>query len=175
MSSEKWQLTLKKVDEMVSQSNASLFDRVTLLCRVWDDPDFLDHHAGDADKAESHLDQKLGDYGIGFFEARAILKEFARKDQWTKGNLRGMLAMALEKEEARRKEQRADAVAVRKGPVPRKEFEQVSQQLEHATERSDSLADENARLRSRITELEKENATLHGRVEQLERMMRQTA
>lgn len=173
-SKTKWTMTLRKVDEMIAASNASLYDRVKLLCQVWDDQDFIAHHNGDVDAAEKHLNQKLGDYAIGFFEARSLLKHKPRRGDWEGGSIRQILAEALDAERQSRKQEAVDQPQ-RKGPVPRKEHEQVLQQLERVTERNEQQADEIGSLRAKIAELERENATLRGRVEQLEKMVGRAA
>lgn len=165
----KWEQKLKKVDDLIARSNASLFDRVTLLVEIWDDKDYLAHHDGDIEKAESMLDSKLGDYGIGFFEAQAILKHFPNRPHWVGNSIRTMLAKALEAEEAVRKE--AKTPVVRKGPVPRKEHQEIVQQLEQSKKRVDGLQDETGRLRAEIERLREENAMLRGRVAELERVL----
>jgi DNA repair exonuclease SbcCD ATPase subunit len=165
----KWEMKLKKVDDLIARSNASLYDRVKLLVEIWEDKDFLAHHDGDIDKAEAMLDTKLGDYGIGFFEAQAILKHFPQRPHWVGNSIRAMLAKALEAEEASRKE--AKSPVTRKGPVPRKEHQEIVQQLEQSKKRVDGLQDETGRLRAEIERLREENAMLKGRVAELERIL----
>lgn len=165
----KWEMKLQKVDELVSRSNAALFDRVKLLTEVWADGEYLAFHDGDMDEAEAMLDQKLGDYGIGFMEAAAIYKHFPKRAHWVESSIRQMLAEALEAERKDRSETRAPST--RKGPVPRKEFEQLEDKLTHVNSRADSLAEENGRLRDEVRDLREENAVLRGRVEELERVL----
>jgi DNA repair exonuclease SbcCD ATPase subunit len=165
----KWEMKLKKVDDLIAQSNASLFDRVKLLIEIWDDVDFLAHVDGSVDKAELLLDAKLGDYGIGFFEARSLMKHFPKRPHWVGTPIRQMLAEALEVERSERKERQEPVT--RKNPVPHAEHEKVMQQLEQTRERVDQAQDEVAGLRSEIAKLKEENATLRGRITEMERML----
>ena len=163
----KWEAKLKRVDDLIARSNASLYDRVKLLVEIWEDPDFLAHHYGDIDRAEAMLDTKLGDYGIGFFEAQSLLKHFPQRPHWVGNALRVMLAKALEADEAERKARR-EPPAARKGPVSHKEHQSIIEQLEQTRKRAESYADDVSQLRQEVDRLKRENATLLGRVQELE-------
>ena len=171
----KWEIVLRNVDELIKQSNAGLYERVVLLKQVWDDPDFLAFHKSDVDAAEDHLNQKLGDYGITFFDAAAMLKHFPDRSEWAGASIRDLLAKALDLESGartRHEEPKSD----RKKPIAHDEHERIKGELETQVQilskRSESLADENSRLRSDNQELRRENAELRGRVMELERIAR---
>lgn len=171
MAKAKWELLMTKIDALISESNASLYDRSVLLKQVWDDPAFLDFHNRDIDQAESHLNEKLGDYGVTIFDCLSLLKHFPEKLDWAKGNLRDMLAVALDKE----RQARAAVVAYkpeRKGPVARSEFDKLEQQLGHVNSRADSLAEENGRLREENARLRSELDRANGRIAELQSILK---
>ena len=162
---------MKKVDGLIGTSNANLFERSKLLVAIWEDGEFLAFHGGDVDKAEESLNSKLGDYGLTIFDVQSILKEFPQVQQWEKGKLREMLAKALEAEDSRREEHAAPKTD-RKGPIPRKEFEQLQKIVENTQSRADSLSDENARLREENTKLRGQLEHANGRIDELERVLK---
>ena len=149
----KWELALQKVDELVGQNNGNLFDRVRLLKQVWEDTEFLAFHNGVIDAAEEHLNTKLGDYGLSFFDCLALLAHKTSRLEWEKGNLREMLAEAIEANSPRKSD---SPPTVRKGAVPRKEYEELEKQMKHMNSRADSLAEENGRLRAENERFEAE-------------------
>lgn len=169
--SAKWQTMMKKVDSLIGTSNANLYERSKLLVAIWSDGDFLAFHNGDVDKAEESLNSKLGDYGLTIFDVKAMLDEFPKCEQWEKGKLREMLAHALEAGDSRRAEYQAPKTQ-RKGPVPRKEFEQLQKIVENTQNRADSLAEENARLREENLRLRAQLDHANGRIDELERVLK---
>jgi len=170
----KWEQLMLQVDRLIATSNESLYERVVLLDVIADDVEFIAFHKHDADAMEDHLDQKLGDFGISFFNARSMLKHFPSKEQWGKAKIRDLLAEALQNEQQSRSEAK-QPTAERQNPIPRKEHERVVSQLTkdvgNLTERTESLADENARLRQENDKLRHENAELRGRLSELERIV----
>jgi len=169
--SRKWQLVLKDVDKLIGSSNGSLFDRSKLLVAVWSDGDYLAHHKGDVDAAEVMLNEKLGDYGLTIFDVKTMLAEFPKREQWETGKLRAMLAEALAAEDSRR-ETRESPKVERKGPVPRKEFEQLQKIVENSESRIESISAENARLREENSQLRMKLEHANGRINELERVLR---
>lgn len=166
----KWEVALKKVDSLIAASNATLYERVTLLKQVWDNADFLAYHRQDIDKAEQHLNAKLGDYGLTIFDCLALLKQFPHRENWEAGKLRQMLATALEAEELSRANA-AGPKAERKGPIARSEFEKLEDSLRHMNSRADSLAEENGRLRSENAQLRSDLDHARGQIRELERIL----
>lgn len=167
---KKWELVMADVDRMIADSNANLYDRVTALKAIFDDPAFLEYHGGNMDKAEQHLNEKLGDFGIGYFEAAAMLQYFPKRDQWAKGKVREMLAHALEKEQERRRANREETPK-RQGPISRREHEAVIKERDAAIEKVEEAASELRTLQAKVAELEQENAMLKGRIAELERVL----
>ena len=171
MAKTKWELTLKKVDALIAESNGSLYDRAVMLKEVWDDPGFLEFHNRDIDKAEEHLNEKLGDYGVTIFDCISLLKHFPDRMRWTGGKLREMLAAALDAE-SRMRSDSADPKPDRKGPVARKEFDKLESDLKHVNSRADALAEENGRLRAENATLRSQLDQAHGRISELERILK---
>lgn len=167
----KWEVTLKKVDALIAASNATLYDRVVLLKEVWDNPDFLAFHKQDVDKAEEHLNGKLGDYGLTIFDCLSLLKHFPQREKWEGGKLRELLATALDAEDKSRASAGAPK-AERKGPVARGEFEKLQDSLAHMNSRADSLAEENGRLRAENAQLRSDLDHARGQILELQRILR---
>jgi len=171
MSSMKWEMALKRVDELRAQNNGNLHEWVMLLKQVWEDSRFLAFHRGDVKAAEDHLNQKLGDYGLDIHMAFSILKHFPEKESWEKGNIVRLTAAALEKD----REEQKDASGPkqeRKGPIARAQHEAVLQQMKHINSRADSLAEENGRLRAENAILRSELDRSTGRITELERILK---
>lgn len=164
-----WKLKLEKARELVGKSNAGLYDRVKLLVEVYEDPDFLDFHDNVYDKAEAELDKALGDYGICFLDAMDIMKHFPKKAEWKGGNLREMLAEAVQARINSRREKAPKSK--RKGPVAHKEYEKVLKAKEAADQRIKSLEEDNLRLREENRKLTAEVARNEGRIAELERVL----
>lgn len=170
-----WEVLMHRVKEIRGKSNALLFDRAKLLVEIWNDGDYLAFHNGSVDKAESFLDAELGDFGLGFFDVKAMLESFPRRVEWSEGKLREMLATALAKaDEARRS--RAPETAAARPRVTRKEVEAVEAEKVKAVQRGDYLESEVESLRRKNDELTAENRRLtaelaraEGRISELER------
>ena len=94
-------MKLKEVEKLVGKSNATLFDRVKILCEVYSDPEFMAFHSERPDAAEEHLDSYLGDYGISFADARLMLRYFSTRREWETGNIRQMLGESLDRGDGR--------------------------------------------------------------------------
>ena len=171
MAKTKWEITLKKIDALIAESNGTLYDRVVMLKEVWDDPGFLGFHDRDIDKAESHLNEKLGDYGVTIFDCLSLLKHFPDRSRWSAGKLREMLAMALDAENRSRSES-ADPKPERQGPIARKDFDKLVGDLKHVNSRADALAEENGRLRAENATLRSQLDQARGRISELERILK---
>lgn len=174
----KWEQLLQKSKELRGKSNGLLFDRAKLLVEVWNDGEYLAFHKGDLAKAEDYLDAEVGDYGLCFFDLKAMLESFPKRAQWEKANLRELLAQALEMVAVERKERQADSVPVIRQRVTRKEYEEAVAETARVEKRAELYESEADKLRRRVMELEAENrnlvaenARLEGRISELERML----
>ena len=182
MAEQKWELLMNRVDELVSMSKGTLYERVGLLLQVEADPLFLSYHDGVYDKAEAHLDQKLGDYGFSFAEAKLMIQKFASRLEWEQGNLANMCAQSLAEEQAKRKEvaprRKIERVTRQEHKVVVQERERLQGQVSRMKSegamqqgRTDDLVSENRRLRGEILQLKEELARSEGRIEELEKLV----
>lgn len=170
---KKWEQLLLDVRRIRGKSNGLLFDRVNLLVDVYADGDFLAFHGGSVDKAQKQLDGELGDFGIDFFDAKAMLELHPKRATWENGNVKQMLADTIEHNAAKAKERNADnaPVITRKRPTIA-EYEESEKRAEQANQRCESLMEEVARLRAENRRLTAELARAEGRISELERMVR---
>lgn len=174
-----WEQLLHKVKEIRGKSNGLLFDRTKLLVAIWNDGEYLAFHGGDIDKAEAYLDAEVGDYGLTFFDVKAIYENFPKRDAWTAGKLREMLATALQKAaEARRERSRESGVEAPRTVhrIAKKELDAAVTERDTAIKRSEFLGSEVESLRNKVAELSEENRRLtaelaraEGRIAELER------
>lgn len=175
---KKWELILKEVESLVGGSNVLLFDRVTKLQAVYDDPEFRRFHGDVIDAMDEHLDKYVGDYGLSFSDLTLVLRYYPARVQWETGQLREMLAMSLDRRDSERKSDKP-AVERKRSVVTHKEFEAVQKQAEQEATRAKSLASELADRRSEVERLRDENRELtrqlaraEGRISELERMLK---
>jgi hypothetical protein len=76
---------------MRGDSQASLFDRATLLMEVFDDQEFrADYGNLDAFKAAELLDAECSDTCFEFLQLRELLAAYPARSQWENGNLAKM-------------------------------------------------------------------------------------
>ena len=173
----KWEMALAQVDKLIGQSNGALYDRAAILVKVWDDPEFLAFHKGVVDEAEKHLTSKLGDYGLTFFNVVEMLKVYPSKTSWEGGNLREMLATALNQADEDRKKM-SPARTIKNRPVARSEYERVeselrkvSGQLTAVTSQRETVIQENARLRAENASLRNQLESSQIRIQELEQSL----
>lgn len=111
-----WKALLEQHDKLMKQSGVTLYDRVTLLAKVFEDPQFiLDMKSGGESHVEE-LDKRVADTCANFTELLQVLKMFPQKRQWENGNLSDMRLKMLEKLRGEQATQKA-----KKGGTKKKE------------------------------------------------------
>jgi hypothetical protein len=107
-----WKTLLAQHDKLKSKNGSTMFDRVTLLAKVYEDPHFTMDMDAQGKKAIEILDGKVSDTCANFTELLQMLKMFPRKGQWADGNLNEMRVEMHE--ELRVRQNKANGVKPRK-------------------------------------------------------------
>jgi len=167
------------------QGGVILFDRVRLLCEVFDDRDFrADQGNLDDLRAAQVLDAEVDDTGFDFLQLREIYQANTDPDTWGTTNLADLYEAVLE---ARRKAGRPQAPIRRRQVIRRQEYDELQSQLSETetklqraeietevlrrrTSELDTLRAELADARRNIAQLERENADLRKRLSERESM-----
>jgi chromosome segregation ATPase len=91
-----WKALLKQHDVLVKKSSATVYDRVTLLNRVYKDRYFL-ADMGKAGKSPlTELGLRIKDVCADIMELFQMLRLFPRKSQWASGNLNDLRSKMIE-------------------------------------------------------------------------------
>lgn len=96
-------------DKLAREHRICLFDRVTLLTEIYEDPEFRKDMQAKGISFIQVLDEKVADTCATILQLMEIRKKFPRKLQWAAGNLNQMLRETfkdLEKEYNKKKKPR---------------------------------------------------------------------
>lgn len=104
--SQVWRALLKQHNKLVAVGQVTLYNRVTLLRRVYEDPCFLEDMGKEKTSPNEYLDSYVRDTCANFTELLQILKLFPKKKQWENGNLADMRRRMLDTIQTRQKELR---------------------------------------------------------------------
>ncbi len=98
-----WKIDLNKAGQLAKEAKEQLYERVKLLCKVFDDPDFQrDCEENDRDPYE-YLTTFLSDTRWEFHEVRAIYENFPKKSDWETNSLKVLMAECVERQEKKPK------------------------------------------------------------------------
>jgi cell division protein FtsB len=151
-----------------------LFQRVAILCQVFDDQQFrADCGAADDFAAGAALDSELDDTGFEFLQLRAVIQRFPAAEDWSKSTLATMYAAVLaQSAEARH----ADEPPRTRHVIKQSEYAELKKRTDKLVEtvktlrpvadRVQELEAELAAANARIAFLERENANLRGQLVQ---------
>ena len=147
-----------------------LFDRMRLLCEVFEDRDFR-ADAGNVDdvRAAEVLDVEVDDTGFDFLQLREILQANPAWEAWEAARLSDLYEAVLE---ARRKTHTTQPAIRRRHVVRREEFDQLQTELTTAREKLQHVEVEAEVMKRRLSEVDKlrsELAEAHRTIERLER------
>ena len=156
---------LAELETLAKSARENIWKRIGLAKQVLADHDWIaTAHNGSELKARDAIQDQYfyelnGTYTLGVL--LSIYGAFPNQKDWiaAKYNLQTMRARW---EEAKVKDD--NDKPNRKGPIPRREFEELQQRMEAQTARCEALAEENARLRAEIAQLREQNAILQGRL-----------
>ncbi len=136
-----WKKKLAQAKDLRKQAAALIYDRVSLLVAVFDDPDFLADEGLDQLSAARRLDAEVADVCAGFLELKATLEFYPDRKQWIGRNLQLMVAEVMEAED------KAHAA----NHEPRKRAKR------HTKAEFESLESERDRLKIQVADLKSEN------------------
>jgi hypothetical protein len=91
---------LAEVRTLRGKGMGFLYERVVLLCQVYQDPEFRSHCENLEKNLEEELDAYLDDTCTDFLTARAVLKANPDKTDWLDKKLSAMKVEVLEAEQA---------------------------------------------------------------------------
>lgn len=149
-----WKTLLAQHDKLKKQAGGCLFDRVTLLQHVYNDPAFSEAMLKQKKQPLDVMNDKINDVCANFTELVQILKMFPRRSQWLSGNIYDMREKMIQ---SIRKQQEETCKA---NPSPRKERAKETTYRKTATY-------------SQLVELEQENKEKKTEVEHLKEQLTQ--
>lgn len=92
-----WKTLLDQHEKLRSKSGVTLYDRVALLIRVYEDPHFLNDMKEQKKSPVEVVDKCVNDTCANFTELYQIFKMFPKRQQWVSGDLNSMRLQMLEK------------------------------------------------------------------------------
>lgn len=102
---------LAQHDKLRKTASATLFDRVSILKRVYEDPHYLADVGKSGKTATAELDGRVSDSCANFIELLQMLKMFPKRADWENGDLASMRSKMLEAIRNRQREQNGKAKA----------------------------------------------------------------
>lgn len=172
--SKTWEVLLEQHDELVRDSNATLYDRVTLLVEVYQNRGFKSAMKKEDKNPVDFLNKKLSDTAVNFTELWEILKEFPRRKQWEEGDLSDMRIHVINKirqAQQSRKEGEAGKENGGKGKPNGKgkgHSSRKSATLAKLREMEESIKDRD----SQLEHLQSENVHLRNQLQQANQMIK---
>lgn len=106
--SEQWQINLEKHDELRREGTVRLFDRMTLLVAVFEDPMYKEAMREEGKNALAELSRRVNDVCCPFAELWQMLKMFPSREQWETGDLMEMNRAMHERLRQGQRERRED-------------------------------------------------------------------
>ncbi len=102
-----WKALLEQHDKLRKLAGVTLYDRVTLLAKVYEDPQFVVDMKADGKSHIEELDKRVSDTCANFTELLQMLKMFPRRQSWSSGDLSAMRLKMLDKLRGKQKKQQA--------------------------------------------------------------------
>lgn len=146
---QKWEKLIAEHDQLAAQGRADIYDRVKLLSKVFEDPDFLEVMKQKRENANDFLTGKI-DLGHPFTNLYHAFKHFPTKLDWRRYSLSELIDKTKQK------------------LLPKKEKEKVKVNVEtesHHHSRMRVTVAAHKELEDRFTALEMENQYLKSKLE----------
>ncbi len=89
---------MNEARELRKRGSDLLFDRMSLLCECYSDSDFRSWHAANNTNELDFLDDELSDTAATFLTLKAVFESHPTKEEWSKHNIRDLIAMVIESE-----------------------------------------------------------------------------
>lgn len=156
-----WKQRLQIVSHLQQNAKSNLYDRVKILCEIFDDRDFRSDcgNLDDFDAADK-LDAYVSDTCATFFQLRRCIQVYPDQATWIEvKNIAKLIADAQEFDTAAAKDEATD-----EGGEKKQRARASMQQLRELEQR-------NRELVAIVERLEKENAWLKDQVDRLQKML----
>jgi len=159
-----WKDLLLKAKQLDRRVMANLYERTSLLVRIFDDAEFrADVGARDDHQAADWLDAEMNaDVGLNFLQLRAIFLEFPKQHAWQDTTLRELYAQLRPAEPADKPPKKRTAVKLA-------DFKRACEDRDNYRAQVESLNEQVASLKKERDEHRREIAHLLGRIEELEK------
>lgn len=148
MSKQSWKSLLKQHNQLKANSAATLFDRVSIISKIWADPQYRIDQQKAGKPVMGVLDSCVSDTCANASELIQMLKMFPRKLQWAGGDLSTMRQQML-----RQLVKQRDGGKAKKGSSRKPHSRVVVTQAQYG-----DLEAENTRLKEEIKHLQEELA-----------------
>lgn len=109
MTGLKWELSMNRQRELKRRGIELLHERVKLLCDIYDDADFHAWCEANGMIDLDVLDAELADVACDFMTLKAVFVAHPNHEDWTGGDIRQMIAHAIEA--MRPKRERSEVVS----------------------------------------------------------------
>lgn len=157
-----WKELLKQDDELAKSSSATLFNRVTLLAKVYDDPHYITEMKKQSKSYVDELSKRIRDTCCAnFTELYQILKMYPQKKQWASGSLYDMRLAMLEKLREKPKKTAVKKTRANKQPTLT-EVRELKAKNDRVT---NSMESENKRLKAGLKQANQVIKTLESQLE----------
>lgn len=100
---KKWEMKVHEQRTIRKNCAELLYDRVKLLSECYDDAEFRRYHADEGTNELDFLDDELSDTAASFLTLRAVMTEYPNREDWSRHNIRDLIAQILDAESERRK------------------------------------------------------------------------
>lgn len=137
---KKYEVLLGQVVKMVQIQTASLFDRMTLLCKVFDDPEFQTDIKTTKQAATQVLEKYVADTSCNFTELYHIRKMFPSKDQWQRKGLVSMRQKFLD--DLKKKTKKTTTTKKQRVTVTQAQYNDLLQENKLLKQRCEHLEEE---------------------------------
>ena len=96
MTTSKWESAMSRQRELKRRGAELLYDRVKLLCEVYDDAEFHDWCRENGMSDLEYLDAELSDVACEFMTLKAVFVSHPNVEDWVGGDIRKLIAAAME-------------------------------------------------------------------------------
>jgi chromosome segregation ATPase len=174
-----WSQKIAQARQLRGDGQRLVYDRVALLCQVFDDQEFRAANALlDDTTAAELLDVEVADTCADFLELRAIFQRFPKRDQWAGKALNVLRAEMIQAERderaARKATQQPEPESPRRRPTVA-QLEQVEQEREEVVAKLEIIEREKEQVAAEreevVAKLEHTRHRVETQSEQIERLL----
>jgi hypothetical protein len=96
MTTSNWEAAINRQRELRRRGSELLYDRVKLLCNVYEDTEFHDWCRENGMTDLEYLDAELSDVACEFMTLKAVFVSHPSVEDWVGGDIRKLIAEAME-------------------------------------------------------------------------------